>query len=174
MNNPIKKFVLLLFLFSCAFITKGQNNCDNLIDTFQIHFNQNLDGFLYKLQTDKFFGYTDKNKIPSFLKETLNCLTDGDFSLANPSEDYRCCCTSSPKLPKRKLVYLCRSKNMFAISYYTGGVGQELHLVLISFIDEVILNIWAGSSFQNLNNKENIIKYLKQQRAKKFNHFEYL
>ena len=63
---------------------------------------------------------------------------------------------------------------MFAISYYTGGVGEELHLVLISFIEDIILDIWAGSSFHDLNTKEKIIKYLKEERKKKFDPFEYL
>ena len=174
MRPTIKQFVLTFFLLTFIFIANGQKNCNIILDTFKIRINQNLDGFLYKLQADKFSNYKDKSKIPSFIKETLDCLTGGDFSLANPSEDYHCCCTSSSKLPKRKLVYVCTSKNMFAISYYTGGVGQELHLVLISFIQDIVLDIWASSSFQDLNNKETIIRFLKKERTKKFNPFEYL
>jgi hypothetical protein len=100
------KLYFVLFFSIITAISFGQNNCQFRIDSLSIWTNKKLDTFLNTLQIENFKSYSDKKQIPTFLKEELDCWTKGDFSLANPDEEYQCCCTSSKKLPKRKLQYL--------------------------------------------------------------------
>ena len=93
-------FIILIFLIVTNNLF-GQNSCGIKVDTAKILHDGNLDNFLSDLLTENFQTFTDKNKIPGFIKQQLNCLTKDKFSLANPNEKYRCCCTSSGKLPGR-------------------------------------------------------------------------
>src|SRR5689334_5979685 len=100
------KLNLVVLLSVMASMAYGQNICPFKIDSLSIWTNRTLDSFLITLQKERFQTYTDKQEIPGFLLNELNCWTGGNFSLANPDEDYQCCCTSSKNLPKRKLQYI--------------------------------------------------------------------
>ena len=147
------KTVIFVVLFSSqVFTLLGQNNCIFKIDTLNIQTNQNLDNFLYKLRFDPFEYSTKKNNMPLFIKEALNCLTNDTFSLANPNEDFRCCCTSSQSLPKRQLIFSAKSKNVFALVYLTGGILEQTHILLINYFDNVISDMWLSIASKPLKN----------------------
>ena len=135
------------------------------LDSVNIYFNMNLDKFLSRMNREHFQVYNDKNAIPAFIGEQLDSLTGG-FSLGNPGEEYQCCCTSSQKLPRRKLEFLAMSNDLFVITYLTGGIGVEEHILLIKFKDEKIADLWCGSSFDSLHTLQEIVKYISRKRKK--------
>ena len=127
--------------------------------------NENLDKFILKLQTESFTTFNNKNAIPKEIKDILDCLTK-KFSIANPDQEYACCCTSSDKLPQRKLIYLSKSQNTLVMTYFTGGWGVMTHLLLIQFDQDKITDLWSGSCNENIKSNQDIIKYLNDNRNK--------
>ncbi len=137
------------------------------LDTFEIVTNQHLDNFLYKLQFDSFKEYRKTTAIPSFIEESLDCLTGGDFSLCNPGQQFINSCTSPRNLPRRQLQYLGISKSMLAMIYLTGTIAIETRIILINFYGKTILDIWAGYDMDGKTRKKNqLIKVLKKKRNK--------
>ena len=141
-----KYFIVLIFL-TLSFNSFGQNNCGTTVDKNKIFLDENLDAFISNLHSEDFQTFTDKRKLPKFIKQQLNCLTRDNFSIANPNEDYRCCCTSSPKLPKRKLLFFSISNDILLMTYLTGGIGVSTTILLLKFKDEKIIDIWTGYGF---------------------------
>jgi|SRR5579859_3070104 len=145
----------------------GQKNCNCVVDTERILLNVDLDHFLSSLKNEAFTGSVQKNKIPKFIIDQLDCLTQG-FSLANPNQDYQCCCTSPHNLPKRKLLYLAKSKNIFVMTYLTGGIGVETHLLLIEYSGEKIERLWSGFIDLDLKSPDKIASYIRGHRYKEW------
>jgi hypothetical protein len=102
----------------------GQKSNSFKIDSARIYLDENLNGFLTDLKSSKFVESNEIGEIPVGIKRQLDSLAGG-FSIANPNGDYRCCCTSSKKLPLRKLVYLSNSNHLLVMTYLTGGVGEQ-------------------------------------------------
>ena len=164
--SPVSAMLALALLLTTAFSAAGQKKqCAFTIDTLGILSNSNLDYFVSKLNTDSFVTLKSKKAIPAFIMDQLNCLTR-KFSLANPNEDYQCCCTSSESLPMRKLLYLAVSKDVFVATYLTGGVGVTVHILFIKFSGKNIEDIWTGFSFDDLKSKAAILGYIKKNRHK--------
>ncbi|MGG9963448.1 hypothetical protein [Ferruginibacter sp. SUN106] len=163
----IKSFKIILpFLLVIPFAVSGQKGYTYLIDTSKILSNENLDPFIQKLSTDSFTNFTDKKAIPKFIKKQLDAIAH-DFSIANPNENYRCCCMSSQKLPARKLQFLSVSNNVLAMTYLTGGWGVSSHLLLIRFEQNKIVDLWTGYYSNEVNGVADIVKYLNERRNKK-------
>jgi hypothetical protein len=156
-------FILFLFLILC-FNSYGQNNCGITVDTTKIFLDENLDGFISDLSSQTFQTFTDKNKIPQPIRQQLNCLTRDKFSIANPNEEYRCCCSSSLKLPRRKLLFFSQSKDVFLITYLTGGIGVSTTILLLKLKGDKIIDIWTGYGFPEFKSKDEVIKHIKQKR----------
>ena len=156
-----------ILLFTIGYTAVAQKQCNYTIDTSRVLLNQDLDEFLVKLKNDRFVIYNRKENIPEFIRYQLDCLT-GDFSIANPGLDYRCCCTSSSKLPARQLLYLAQSKDVLIMTYLTGGIAVSTHLLFIKVSDNKILNLWTGVSFPALKSKKDIIDYIKKHRYDKW------
>lgn len=146
----------------------AQNNCGITVDTMKIYLDENLDDFISDLQTQKFKTSKDKNQIPGSIRQYLNCLTSDNFSIANPNEEYRCCCESSQKLPKRKLLFFSGSKGTFLITYLTGGVGVSTKIVMLKLQDDKVIDLWTGYSFTEFKSKDQVVKYIKAKRRIKF------
>jgi hypothetical protein len=125
----------------------------------------NLDKFLSRISSEHFKVYNNKTAISAFIDEQLHSLTGG-FSIANPGEEFQCCCTSPRTLPKRKLDFLAVSNDVFVMTYLTGGVGEEEHILLIKFKDNKIIDLWCGSSFPSLHSLREIEKYISKRRKK--------
>jgi Fe-S cluster assembly iron-binding protein IscA len=161
-------YFIIIFFLTLPFNSVGQNNCGITVDTSKILLDENLDSFLSYLQTESFQTYSDKKKLPVFIKQQLNCLTKDKFSLANPNEKYRCCCTSSDKLPRRKLLFFSTSQDVFLITYLTGGIGVSTNILMFKFQGDKIIDLWTGYGFPEFKSKEEVIKHIKQNRKKEF------
>ncbi|CAN5701613.1 hypothetical protein BH11BAC3_BH11BAC3_36450 [soil metagenome] len=160
-------FIFFLFL-TLPSITLGQNNCGITVDTTKIFLDKNLDGFISDLQSQSFQTFSDKKQIPQSIKQQLDCLTKDKFSIANPNEGYRCCCTSSQKLPQRKLLFFSQSKDIFLIIYLTGGVGVSTTILLLKLEGDKIIDIWTGYGFPEFKSKDEVIKHIKEKRKTEF------
>ena len=165
MIRHISFLISLFLIISHAAIGQKQRNC--IIDTNRILLNLDLDSFIHKLNEEPFTVFNGKENIPKFVMNRLNCLTGG-FSLANPEQEYQCCCTSSQKLPRRKLLYLAKSRNTLVMTYLTGGYGVSVRLLLIQFSGQRIERIWSGFAFTELKSNNEIISYIKENRHKKW------
>lgn len=159
-------YTLVLILTSVLSVV-GQKNCNCVVDTERILLNVDLDHFLYGLSNQVFRGSAHKDNIPKFILDQLDCLTKG-FSLANPNQDYQCCCTSPQNLPKRKLLYLAKGKDIFVMTYLTGGYGVETHLLLIEFSGEKIKRLWTGFVDRDLRSPGKIASYIRGHRCKEW------
>ena len=158
---------ILFFLFATGFTVVGQKHCNYMVDTNRILSNSDLDEFLSGLKHGTFITFSQKKNIPKFIMDQLDCLT-GSFSLANPDQEYQCCCTSSTKLPKRKLIYVAVSNDMFVMTYLTGGIGVETHLLLIKFSGQKIEKLWTGFGDDNSKSPGEIFTFIKKHRYKEW------
>ena len=156
--------IVFLILLAATNYTFGQNPCGIQIDTVKILLDENLDSFLTSLKSERFQTFNDKKNIPAIIKEQLDCLTKDQFSLANPKEEYRCCCTSSQKLPKRQLLFFSLSANTLLMTYLTGGDGVSTTILLARLQDEKIIDIWTGYGFPKFRSKRKVIKYINSKR----------
>jgi len=112
-----KTIIIIIFALSiCTFSSFGQNKYRLPVDTIRILLDENLDSFVAALKSEHFQTFKDKKNIPSFIKEQLDCLTKDKFSLANPKEEYRCCCTSSQESPVRQLLFFSLSENTLPVA----------------------------------------------------------
>ena len=161
-------YFTLIFFLTLSFNSFGQNICSITVDTTKIFLDKNLDSFLSDLQSQTFQTFTDKKQIPQSIKQQLNCLTKDKFSLANPDEQYRCCCTSSQKLPGRKLLFFSKSKDVFLITYLTGGIGVSTTILLLKLQGDKIIDIWTGYGFPEFKSKNEVIKHIKEKRKTEF------
>jgi len=156
-------------LFACILGTLftmqvfGQHGGIFKIDSAQIYLDKNLDGFLSDLKLGRFVESNEIGSIPVGIKKQLDSLT-GNFSIANPNADYRCCCTSSRKLPLRKLVYLSKSNHLLVMTYLTGGVGVSTHILLLRFNGDTITDMWFADCLADLKSRAEIIRYINKNR----------
>jgi hypothetical protein len=157
MNNPINWFVFAFLLLPV--LAPAQTRCLCSLDTAKILANENLDGFTYRMRTDAFEVLNDKKAIPVFVKKQLDCLAEG-FKIANPDEEYACCCTDFKDLPRRKLIFLAKSKDMLALTYLRGGFGVSTHLLLIRFDKNKIVDIWAGFGHESIQSVPDLLQFI--------------
>lgn len=140
-------------------MTLGQK--DFVIDTARILSNENWNDFVHSLKTDSFETFTDKAAIPGFVKKELHRLAHG-FSMANPGEAYRCCCTSPENLPSRQLSFLAKSKDVLVMTYNTGGIGVSLHLLMIRFENNAIVDLWSGYCWKDVKSIADILWFIEE------------
>ncbi len=165
-----KKAVLLVFILSFTNKLEAQRQCGFEIDSVAIYFDQNLDTLLAFLKKDNFIDYQNKNNIPKLIKDQLDCIT-GDFSMANPKEAFRCCCTSPDSLPLRKLLFLGISPNLIVISYIKGaGIVESPYILLVRYHDKKIVDLWNATPFALLNSRKEIVRYINKNRSGKSLH----
>ena len=156
--------IAFLILLAATNYTFGQNSCGIQIDTVKILLDENLDSFVTSLKSEHFQTFNDKKNIPAIIKEQLDCLTKDQFSLANPKEDYRCCCTSSQKLPRRQLLFFSLSKKTLLMTYLTGGIGVSTTILLARLQDNKIIDIWTGYGFPEFKSKEEVVRHINKKR----------
>ena len=163
----LSKLIIIVLCLSLNQYAFGQNGFNCKLDTFNIATNQNLNNFLYKLKFESLKEYKTLDAIPSFIKETLDCLTGGDFSLCNPYQKFQNSCVSPKNLPQRQLQYLCIGANTFGMIYLKGTVVVETRIILIMFNDETIQDIWVGNDLTGKARSRNqLINILKKKRNK--------
>jgi len=161
----------VLLLLAIQLHSYGQKQCGCTVDTARILSDRNLGVFLAGLQSEQFRTSKDKKDIPAAVIRQLRCLTYDSFSLANPNEDYRCCCTSSRKLPVRRLIYFSKSKNFFIIAYSMGGIGTWTNLLMLRLEDDRIVDLWAGLGSSKMFSNEDVVEHIRSKSKRR--RFEY-
>jgi len=158
----IKRFTCILSVF-ISLSTFGQSDNVFKIDSVRIFFDENLDRFLSDIKSNKFVDSNYIGAIPAGIKKQLELLA-GEFSIANPNADYRCCCTSSQKLPIRKLVFLSKSDHLLVMTYLTGGIGVSAHLLFVRFDGDIIRDLWFANCLEDLKSRKQIVRYINKNR----------
>jgi hypothetical protein len=134
---------------------------DFVIDSARILSNENWSEFVHSLKTDSFEIFTDKAAIPGFVKKELHRLAHG-FSIANPHEPYQCCCTSPDHLPARQLSFLAKSKDVLVMTYKTGGIGVSLHLLMIRFENNEVVDLWSGYCWADVKSVGDVLWFIEE------------
>ena len=174
MRNLIILLSILVILTNCNSSSETSNqpseiiprglliNGDSIsIDTSIILENKNLDRLISLIEEQKLQTDTTQENIPEVVISFLKNISVDNFSLADPNENWQVGCTVIGFLPKRQLNYLGQSKNLTLMTYYKGGWGKSGHIIIIEHDNRNVLDYWKGNGF-DLNNKDTIIKYLKQ------------
>ena len=161
MTKSIKLIILGLLFY--PIISVGQKGNNFTIDTAKILNNENLEDFVQGLKTDTFQIFADKDAIPKHVKKQLDRLTKR-FSIANPNQNWQCCCTSPRRLPERQLIFLAKSKDVLVMTYKTGGFGVSTHLLLIRFDNDKIIDLWTGYCWADVSKVDDIVSYIDETR----------
>lgn len=160
MNNLLKSYVkiLLVTLLVCAITnTWAQNKCGFSLDTTAK--SEHLNTFLHKLDTIKFENYLEKKYIPETVFNYLSCEIEEKFTIADSSEEWRCCCTSPRDLPATRLVFISISRDLVLLEYLTGGIGVFTHLIAFILKDNYIVEIWKGYGDNSLRSGKDVAAY---------------
>ena len=156
------------------------------LDTSVILSNQNLNSLILELEKENLESKLVFQEAPKVVRGLLDSLT-GHFDIANPGEDWQVGCVKIGKmiekkvndsiievtfndseLPTRGLVYLGTSDNITLMTYYTGGVGKSAHTLIIKHNSQEVFDLWKGSAPYDVQNKTEIIEYLKQNQNKEW------
>ena len=162
------------------------NNGAYELDTSVILSNQNLNSLILELEKENLESKLVFQEAPKVVRGLLDSLT-GHFDIANPGEDWQVGCVKISKmiekkvndsiievtfddseLPTRGLVYLGTSDNITLMTYYTGGVGKSAHTLIIKHDNQEVFDLWKGSAPYDVQNKTEIIEYLKQNQNKEW------
>ena len=114
--------ILIVFVSILPNAIFGQSAYDDNVDSSNYQLLLELEKFRQEIKNNQYEILTGKRNIPKFIKRKLNKLTHG-FSIADSSEEWQCCCTSSIKLPERQLDFLAKDSSVFIMIYKTGGWG---------------------------------------------------
>ncbi len=139
----MKKLIFSIVIVLLTINGFAQKKCDYQIDEKQILENKNLDSFLNEFKSGKFAIYNDKISIPKHIKKVLDCIAT-EFSIANPTEEYRAGCIAEKDIPKRQLIFLAKSEDVLVMSYATGGIGSSTHFLFIKYDSKKIIDLWTG------------------------------
>ena len=144
------------------------NNGGNiLIDTNYILANLSLPALINDLSIAELKEKYTAKDIPVFIKSTLENLTHDNFSIADPGQNWQSTDVIVEKLPARQLIYLGIGKNITLITFLKGGVGESEHILIIKYEGQRIIDFWCGNILSRVDNKADIIKYLKKNQDKK-------
>jgi hypothetical protein len=144
---------------------KSVGKCD--LDTSVILENGNLPSLIANLEKADLKTCKTVNGIPPFIINFLDCCIDsGDFSIANPGENWQVTDVIMEKLPARQLVSFEIGDSIALMMHYTGGLGVSEHILIFRFHDNTISDFWCGNIMQNLSGKQDVITYIKANKDK--------
>ena len=141
------------------------------IDTTIILTNQNLQSLLKDIDQSTLIERLDVNDIPRFITSFLEELNDEKFTIANRGEMWQETevVDEDEVLPVHQLIYFGISKDLALMAYYTGGVAKSEHILIFKFQKKYIIDFWCGEIIlKEAKNKEEILKYLKDNKEKKW------
>jgi hypothetical protein len=165
----IARYLLVLLFALTLQEAFGQSHCNVRVDTEKILSGANLDDFMSLVKTEQFEIFRDNKDIPVFINEQLKCLTTDNFSLANPGEDFDCCCTTSKALPQRQLILLAKSKREFVLVYKKGlGKVTSTYITIFKRKTDGNIDVWTGYGNSKINSVADIITHVEEQKIKKF------
>ena len=161
MRLPLIIFFLTLFI---AETSHGQ--CDYKLDSQKIVTHRNLDALLNLVETTKLVTKNNKNFIPFFIIQQINCwLTKTEivdsFTIANPKEPYNNTDLIITGLPDRQLVYLGVSKNLLLLTYHYGAGAGTHNIMIVKFTGSKILDFWVGQAAK-LKSKKAVLTWLRK------------
>jgi len=159
MINIKRPFFILSFV-AMAICSHAQNIFQ--LDEQRIMKNMNLDFFVVKLQTEHFTTFSSKDKIPSFIKEQLPFINDS--SIANPNEEYNATdLVLNEHFPWRQIRYGAISNDVLVLFYYKGGFASNNVVVLVSFSNNAVEDVWISHSFcDDVNSISSLLNCLNQ------------
>jgi len=161
-----RKVFITILILQFALIANAQSDCYYKLDKEKILANKNLDIFFKKLETDSFIIWNDKDKIPAYIMKQFNCISD-NAKLANPSEKFEeNDFVTDSTLPGRQLIFCAKSKNLFVLTYVHGGLAEHIHIVLMEFEKEKLVDVWCGVNIDELKDIKEIISFIKNNRDK--------
>lgn len=102
-----------------------------------------------------------KKYIPETFFSYLSCEIEEEFTIADSSEEWRCCCMSPRELPATKLVFISISQDLVLLEYLSGGIGVFSHLIAFILKDNNIVEIWKGYGDNNLRSGKDVALYSK-------------
>jgi len=153
-----------------AIVTTGISKINGVykIDSLAILTNENLDTLIAAVEEADLVTYKDVADIPPFIRTVLDSLTGGDFSIVNYGEDWQETDVIMGKLPERELLYLGKGDDITLLAYYTGGIGKSEHILIFRHKNGELTDFWAGNVLKNLKTKEDIVRYLKENKNKEW------
>jgi hypothetical protein len=164
----VRTFAVAL-LVAAASNAFAQRRCAVRVDTASILSGRSLDEFMTLLQTEEFEVSRSKKDIPPFISEQMQCLATDNFALANPNENYNCCCTTSAALPRRQLQLIAKSKNAFVLVYRIGlGKVAPTSLTIFRRKKDGSIDLWTGYGSSRATSVPDLLAYMQEHREKGF------
>ncbi len=102
------------------------------------------------------------NEIPNFIRKTLNRMTADNFSIADCGEKWQVTDDVVEELPARQLVYLGLGDNITLIAYFSGGIGESEHILIIKHKNQQVTGLWHSNILHDFKTKKEILKFLKK------------
>lgn len=150
----------------------AHEDCNVSIDENRIKNNLNLDYFLKRIQTDSFSLCTEKQRIPEYIHDKIDCLF-GDF--ANVGEDWNGTCTVTEDLPFKQLQFFAinKQKDIMVLVYRSGTIGVATSIVFMRLASKGIsvnsqkqvVDIWGCRSFFHGKTLPELVTYIQKHRT---------
>ena len=148
--------------------SKKEESYKFIIKTSEILSNKNLPKLIEKLENSELKEENNVSQMPEIVSNFLDGLSE-NFIIANKNGQWNETDIILDKnLPNRKLLYLGNGKNISLLTYNKGGIGKSTQILIMEYNKEKMLDFWCGSVLVDLNNKDQIIKYLKENMTKKW------
>lgn len=155
------------------------------IDSNIIENDRNKSVLLDDLKTEDLIRKTATEEIPEFILAFLaGTLVNKKFEIANPWEKWKTgdimdlvviptidmtenlarSCNTIKELPDKRLVYFGLGDSIALLSYHTGGIRIQQHIVIVKFQKEKIVDFWYGTYLGlYINTRSDLLRQLNSQ-----------
>jgi len=137
-------------------------NHEPIIDRTLLLSNERLPTLIAKLEKTNLKEKKKANEIPNFIRKTLNRMTADNFSIADCGEKWQVTDDVVEELPARQLVYLGLGDNITLIAYYSGGIGESEHILILKHKNQQVTGLWHANIFHDFKTKKEILIFLKK------------
>ena len=178
MNKTIrlKLIIGLILTVICACNSKSaQQDSNTIIKIKEPHFchepiidstlllsDEKLPLLIDELEKTNLKEKKNANEIPNFIRKTLNRMTADNFSIADCGKEWQVTDEVVEELPLRQLVYLGLGDNITLIAYYSGGIGESEHILILKHKNQQVIGLWHANILHDLKTKKEILKFLKK------------
>ena len=169
MNKILLGLILTIF-WSCDRNGKQESNsCGPFkIDTASILKNKNLDNLISKLEKADLTTFTKTDSIPGFIKVFLDSCEKPTLRIANKGEPWDATDQITGDYPVRQIIFGGVGQDVALLTYYKGGIGMSERILIFQLENSCITDFWCGGTLDDLTNKEQVIKYIKENKDKKW------
>jgi len=133
-----------------------------IIDRTLLLSNEKLPTLIAELEKTNLKEKKNGNEIPNFIRKTLNRMTADNFSIADCGEKWQVTDDVVEELPARQLVYLGLGDNITLIAYYSGGIGESEHILILKHKNQQVTGLWHANILYDFKTKKEILKFLKK------------